>query len=86
MYFGGYGLYRALDCRNWWGWLLTGLALLLAIVATLSGGFRALPWDWTERWHDEQQTEYPQLFMHDNQKPLTTHIVSRELHRHVVEL
>jgi hypothetical protein len=26
------------------------------------------------------------LFMHDNQKPITTHIVSRELHRHVVEL
>jgi len=46
MFFGGYGLYRARDHQNWWGWLLTGLASMIAIVAILSCHLGAMPWAW----------------------------------------
>jgi hypothetical protein len=56
MWTGGNGLYYALDARKRWGWVLFGVAVLLVITATLSGGFRAFPWDWRERWRENQNS------------------------------
>ena len=56
MWVGGNGLYYAVDERKRWGWILFVFAIASAIVATLSGGFRAFPWDWSERWHENQNS------------------------------
>ncbi len=53
---GGNGLYYALDCKRWWGWLIVFLTFSIAVIGCLSGGFRAFPWDWRERWREDQNS------------------------------
>jgi hypothetical protein len=50
----GFGLYYAVSCRKKWGWLLVGVAIAADLAAILSGGFRALPWDWSKSWSEDQ--------------------------------
>ena len=68
MIVGGYGLYRAIDRRSHLGWMLAAGALLLGILATLSGGLRALPWDWLGMWSDKQDSNsgYRQPLQHNS--------------------
>jgi hypothetical protein len=63
IWLGGCGVYRFVyEGRRWSGSGLVTLALALALVATLSGGFNCLPWHWGQC--GCQQTEYRQTFEH----------------------
>jgi hypothetical protein len=73
MWIGGSGWVRFVDERKRLsGGVMLAFALILILVATLSGGFDCLPWHWGRC--GQQQTEYHQTFQHDagnvSQKPL----------------
>lgn len=69
IWIGGYGLSYATDERRWWGWLLVALALLMVLTGVLSGGLRALPWDWHKRLREPEKCYYcdnRQSFQHNS--------------------
>jgi hypothetical protein len=73
MWIGGTGLYRFVDeGRRWNGGFLIALALTLALIGTLSGGFDRLPWHWGQS--SRQHSEYRQTFQHDGENVSQKHL------------
>lgn len=86
---GGAGLYWVVgERRHWRGGSMIAFALLLDLIATLSGGFDCLPWHWRRCLQGCSDSDNRQSFQHDweivQQKLLTPSsfrytVITREL-------